>query len=290
MDGSLNQYKQWHMLNIQKILIEAFVKELSRSYIETFGILEPENSHILSWFGRLALENISNSDLLYHNVDHTVMVTLVGQEILKGKHLTEGGVTSDDWLHFMIALLCHDIGYVRGICKNDKGALCASGVGDETIEISRDGTDALLAPYHVDRGKLFVRERFSQTSFTRINVEQICSYIEMTRFPVPKDPYYQNTGDYRGLARASDLIGQLGDPQYLKKQPALFYEFTEIGIASELGYQNPGDMRRGYAGFYWNSIRPYIQDALHYLRVTQEGKQWIANLHSHIFEVEHYGE
>ncbi len=275
------------MLNIQKILIEAFVKELSESYRQTFGILEPENSYILSWFGRLALENIANSDILYHNVEHTIMVTLVGQEILKGKHLTEGGVTADDWLHFMIALLCHDIGYVRGICKDDRGEICATGITGETTKISRKGTDALLSPYHVDRSKLFVKERFSQTSFTRIDVELICNHIEMTRFPIPKDPFHQETLSYGGLVRASDLIGQLGDPHYLRKQPALFYEFSEIGLAEKLGYEHPGDMRKTYASFYWSTIRPYIQDALRYLRVTQEGKQWIANLHSHVFEVEH---
>jgi hypothetical protein len=278
------------MLNIQKILIEAFVKELSEYYLETFGMLEPENSYILSWFGRLALENISNSDLLYHNIDHTIMVTLVGQEILKGKHISEGGVTSDDWLHFIIALLCHDIGYVRGICKNDNGDACATGINDEIVEISRNGTDAALAPYHVDRGKLFVQERFSQTSFTNIDTDRICNYIEMTRFPIPKDSFYQDTKSYGSLARASDLIGQLGDPQYLRKQPALFYEFSELDLNTKLGYKNPGDLRKGYAGFYWNIIRPYIQDALHYLRITHEGKQWIANLHSHVFEVEHYEE
>lgn len=278
------------MLNIQKILIEAFVKELSEYYLETFGLLEPENSHILSWFGRLALENISNSDLLYHNIDHTIMVTLVGQEILKGKHLSEGGVTSEDWLHFIIALLCHDIGYVRGICKNDIGNDCATGINDEIVEISRNGTDAALAPYHVDRGKLFVRERFSHTSFTNIDTDKICNYIEMTRFPIPQDSFYQDTKSFGSLARASDLIGQLGDPQYLRKQPALFYEFSELGLNTKFGYKNPGDMRKGYAGFYWNIIRPYIQDALHYLHITQEGKQWIANLHSHVFKVEHFEE
>lgn len=278
------------MLNIQKILIEAFDKELRASYIKTFGILEPENSHILSWFGRLALENISNSDLLYHNVDHTIMVALVGQEILKGKHLSEGGVTADNWLHFMIALLCHDIGYVRGICKNDNGDLCATGIKDEVVKISRNGTDAVLGPYHIDRGKLFVQERFSQTAFTKIDVDRICDYIEMTRFPIPEDPFYQDTKNYSGLVRASDLIGQLGDPQYLKKQPALFYEFSELGLNAKFGYKNPGDLRKSYPGFYWNTIRPFIQDALRYLRVTQEGKQWIANLHSHVFEVEHFNE
>ena len=67
------------MLNIQKVLIEAFVKELSKYYLETFGMVKPENRHIIPWFGRLALENISNSDLLHHNIEHTIMVTLVGQ-------------------------------------------------------------------------------------------------------------------------------------------------------------------------------------------------------------------
>jgi hypothetical protein len=30
----------------------------------------------------MALENIANSDPLYHNVEDTILVTLVGQEIL----------------------------------------------------------------------------------------------------------------------------------------------------------------------------------------------------------------
>ncbi len=276
------------MLNIQKTLIDTFVTELSKYYLETFGMLEPENRSILPWFGRLALENISNSDLLYHNIDHTIMVSLVGQEILKGKHLSEGGVTSDDWLHFMIALLCHDIGFVRGICKNDTANACATGIEDETIEISGDGTDAVLAPFHVDRGKLFVQERFSHTSFTNIDTERVCTYIEMTRFPIPQDDFYKDTKSYGALVRASDFIGQLGDPQYLKKLPALFYEFSELGLNEKYGYENPGDLRRGYAGFYWNTIWPYIQNALQYLLITQEGKQWIANLHSQVFYVEHY--
>ena len=53
------------------------------------------------------------------------MVTLVGQEILRGKHVSVGGISPRDWLHFIISLLCHDIGYVRGICQGDeKWPLC----------------------------------------------------------------------------------------------------------------------------------------------------------------------
>ena len=79
-------------------------------------MLEPTYPGII---GRGAMENIANSDAPYHNAEHTMMVTLVGQEILRGKHIREGGVTPRDWLHFISSLLCHDIGYVRGVCLCD---------------------------------------------------------------------------------------------------------------------------------------------------------------------------
>ena len=109
----------------------------------------------------------------------------------------------------------------------------------------------------------------------------------MTRFPPPDNEFYQDTSELPGLLRAADFIGQLGDPEYLQKIPALFYEFEELGLNEQFGYKNPADMRKNYAKFYWNTVYPYIQDALRYLRVTQEGKQWIAKLHSHVFEIEH---
>jgi hypothetical protein len=275
------------MLNSQRIIIEHFVKELESAYQRNYGITDPPYGEIVAWTGRLSLENIANSDILYHDVDHAMMVTLVGQAILQGKHLCEGGVTPRDWLHFMMALLCHDIGYVKGICRDDKNGVFATGIDGQVVTIPQEGTDAALTPYHVDRSKLFVRERFGKQSLRDIDAELIVSFIEMTRFPIPDDDFYKDTKGYPGLVRAADLIGQLGDPNYLRKIPALFYEFEELGINIQLGYKNPGDMRKSYAKFYWNVIFPYIQGALRYLRVTQEGKQWIANLHSHVFEIEH---
>jgi hypothetical protein len=109
----------------------------------------------------------------------------------------------------------------------------------------------------------------------------------MTRFPIPDDDSYQDTLGYGGLVRASDFIGQLGDPDYLRKIPSLFYDFEETGTNMKLGYKNPEDMRRNYAKFFWDVVHPYIYGALSYLRVTQEGKQWIANLHANVFAIEH---
>lgn len=275
------------VLNLQDLIITHFVKELEEAYRKSYSVIEPQYGNIAAWVGRLVLENISNSDILYHNVSHTIMVTLVGKTILEGKHLCEGGVTPRNWLHFMIALLCHDIGYVKGICRGDKEDVFVIGLDGQTITLPSGGTDAGLAPYHVDRSKLFVHERFGGELLIDVDAELIASYIEMTRFPHSSDKFYKNTEGYSGLLRAADFIGQLGDPDYLRKIPALFYEFEETGENVRFGYKCPGDMRKNYAKFYWNEVNPYIQDALRYLRVTQEGKEWIAKLHSHVFEVEH---
>jgi len=273
------------MFNPTELVIDGFVQQLQIAYRRNYGDLETSNSDIIAWAGRMALEHFANSDALYHNMEHTVMVALVGQEILRGKHIREGGVSHRDWLNFIISLLCHDIGHVRGICRDDRDGQYTTGIKNEMITLPKGATDASMSPYHVDRGKLFIRERFGGNPV--IDAEVIAANIELTRFPVPDDSDHQNTSSYPGLVRSADLIGQLADPHYIRKLPALFYEFQETGVNKQLGYLSPSDLRAGYPSFYWGIVSRYIQEALHYLRVTQEGKQWIANLYSHVFASEH---
>jgi hypothetical protein len=99
------------MYNATEILIDAFVQQLKTGYHRTYGNMKANYADILGWAGSMALENIANSDALYHDVEHTILVTLVGQEILRGKQIREGGVSCEDWLHFIISLTCHDIGW-----------------------------------------------------------------------------------------------------------------------------------------------------------------------------------
>lgn len=282
------------MFNLYRIIIDHFVNQIKTAHQRTYSSMEPETCNIVCWTSRLALEIIANSDALYHNLEHTVMVTTAGQAIIEGKHLAEGGVTPYDWMHFMIALLCHDIGYVRGILEQDTETKCATGVGDELFLLPDGSSDIALTPYHVDRSKQFVRERFGEKSLesTRqiIDVERIIACIEMTRFPPPDSEEYADTTGYGGLTRAADFIGQMGDPNYMRKSTALFYEFEETNTNQQLGYHTPEDLRRNYARFFWDVVNPYIKDAIKYLEMTQEGKQWIANLYAHVFTSEHAGE
>lgn len=273
------------MFNPTAHVIDAFVERLQQGYRHTYSSLEPDYPGVLAWAGRMALENIANTDALYHNVEHTIMVTLVGQEILKGKHLRVGGVSPQEWLHFIISLLCHDIGYIRGVCQGDCDGAYRTGKSDQTVTLPDGATDAALSPYHVDRGKLFIMQRFNGHPF--INAKVIANNIDRTRFPVPNDSDHQNTADYPGLVRAADLIGQLADPNYLRKFPALFYEFEEMDMNAKLGYRSPSDLRNNYPSFFWNMVAPYIQDGLQHLSASQEGKQWVANLYAHVFSIEH---
>jgi hypothetical protein len=85
------------------------------------------------------------------------------------------------------------------------------------------------------------------------------------------------------LVRAADLIGQLGDPHYLRKANALYHEFEEVGMNRQFGYVSPADLTDRYPQFYWSSVSAHIQPAIQYLNVTSSGRQWIANLYSNVF-------
>ena len=107
---------------------------------------------------------------------------------------------------------------------------------------------------------------------------------ESTRFPPVHGP---NDKDSEGfLVRAADLIGQLGDPHYLRKANALYHEFEEVGMNRQLGYASPADLTDRYPQFYWSSVSVHIQPAVRYLNVSSSGRQWIANLYSNVFRAE----
>ncbi len=272
------------MLNTTTIVAEAFGKKLAATYRHYYGDRQANYATLLDAGARLLMERIATSDALYHNVEHTILVTLVGQDILRGKLLHQP-VQPADWLHLIFALMCHDIGYVRGVCAADDKDSVIIDEGGERLRLPRGASDAFLTPYHVTRGKIFVRERCADED--DLDGDRLARAIELTRFPVPDDDDYKETDTEPGLVRAADLIGQMADPHYPQKLNALFHEFVETGTADRLGYSSAADLVDGYPGFFWANVEPYIGDGLRYLNLTSEGKQWVGNLYSHVFAVEH---
>jgi hypothetical protein len=250
---------------------------------DRFGSSHGRLTEVLPFAARLTLECIGNSDALYHDVEHTMLVTLAGHDILIGRMLLRP-TTAEDYGNFILACLTHDIGYVRGIVHGDSEDSYVADLTGRTVRLPRGASDASLAPHHVDRSKLFASERFDGVE--EVDASRIARAIEFTRFPYADSTNDELIEEEGMLLRAADLIGQLGDPNYLRKSNALFYEFEEIGLNKKLGYETPADVVYKYPQFYWNNVAPQIQSAIRYLNITASGRQWIANLYSNVFRAE----
>jgi len=255
-------------------------KLVADDFREIFGSSHDDLAERVGGLARITIECLGRSDALYHNFEHTVLVTKVGRDILVGRTMSER-IEPEDYSHLIIACLLHDIGFVRGVLSGDtKTDFVIDGSG-KTVKLPRGASDASLAAYHVDRSKLFVYERLGDSAF--VDPRRVADAIELTRFPPRSNGDAEKSGLEPRLVQAADLIGQLGDPLYPKKANALFYELEEIGSNRQLGYESPADLVEKYPGFYWNTVSKYIEDGMKYLALTAAGRQWIANLHNHVF-------
>jgi hypothetical protein len=271
------------MITLPEMAAEALGAFLASDVKDRFGSSHARLAEIIPFAAKLALECIGNSDALYHDVEHTMLVTLAGHDIFKGRALLMPS-TPTDYANFIVACLTHDIGYVRGVVKGDEDDRYVVDASGRKVSLPRGSSDAALAPYHVERSKLFVLDRVA--AIEELDGERIARAIGFTRFPYSSSNDETDMDEEGALLRSADLIGQLGDPHYLRKANALFYEFEEIGLSRQLGYESPADLVDKYPQFYWRNISPHIQTAIRYLNVTSSGRRWIAGLYSNVFRAE----
>jgi hypothetical protein len=271
------------MITVPELAADALGRFLANYMRRRFGSSEAHLVEMVPSIARIAIECIGNSDALYHNVEHTMLVTLAGHDILRGRAL-HAHMTAGDYAHVIIACLTHDIGYVRGLFKaDDKDGYVVDATGRK-ITLPRGSSGAALLPYHVDRSKMFAMERIE--GMPQLDKRRVACAIEGTRFPSSIPSEVEECDEEAALLRAADLIGQLGDPHYIRKANALYHEFEEAGLNRQLGYSSPADLVNLYPQFYWNSVAPHVQTAIRYLNVTSSGRQWIANLYSNVFRAE----
>ncbi|HTE85225.1 MAG TPA: metal-dependent phosphohydrolase [Dehalococcoidia bacterium] len=271
------------MITVPELAAEALGSLLGSEMQRAFGSSHTRLTELIPSIAHVALECIGNSDALYHNVEHTMLVTLAGHDILRGRALLSR-TAPVDWAHVIVACLMHDIGFVRGLLPGDDSHGYVADAGGRKVPLARGASDAALTPHHVDRSKLFVLERIADID--GLDAQRIALAIEFTRFPVQASAADAAANEDGALLRAADLIGQLGDPHYLRKANALWCEFEETGINRQLGYASPADVVEQYPQFYWNSVSPHVQTAIRYLEVTASGRQWLANLYSNVFRAE----
>jgi len=271
------------MITIPELAAESLGAYLAEHMGRRFGATDAALIELVLSAARLALDCIGNSDAPYHNVEHTMLVTLVGYDIMKGRRLARH-TSASDFAHLILGCLFHDIGFVRGILEGDGDDGYVVDAAGKTIKLPRGSSDAALMPYHVDRSKLFVMNRIANVKY--LDAARIADAIEYTRFPPARGPDEEGESEEGMLLRAADLIGQLGDPHYLRKANALYHEFEEVGMNRQLGYCSPADLVDLYPQFYWSRVSAHVQTAIRYLNNTSGGRQWIANLYSNVFRAE----
>jgi len=271
------------MITVPELAADALGSFLSEYMSSRFEFSDGRLVQFVPSVARLALECIGNSDALYHNVEHTMLVTLAGHDIMRGRAL-HTHMSGSDYAHVILACLVHDIGYVRGIVVGDGEDGFVVNAAGERIRLPRGASDASLLPHHVDRSKLYALDRFKGFDF--LDARRVADAVEGTRFPGEITADIEPLGEEASILRAADLIGQLGDPHYIRKANALYHEFEEAGLNRQLGYDSPADLIHKYPQFYWNSIAPQVQTAIGYLNVTASGRQWIANLYANVFRAE----
>ena len=247
-----------------------------------FGTREPEWADLVAVATRLTLELIGDSDALYHDAHHTALVTLVGQDILRGR-LLAGRSSRRDWLH--ITWRC-----------SARHRLCPGRLPRRRPRPMRRST------LRARRGPAARRQRrLARPLACRARQDLVRARSAIIGGSMPSasprdraDPLPgaggqgpRATADEAGLVRAADLIGQLADPLYLRRAGALFTNSPRSACAAKLGYNSAADLIEKYPRFFWDQVEPYIGDALRCLRRTMEGKQWIAHLYAHVFTVEH---
>jgi hypothetical protein len=153
-------------------------------------------------------------DTDYHNLRHTQECLLEMARLIHGASLNGNSFSEKDVNLGLISAIVHDAGYIKTINENK-------------------GTGGKFTVVHIDRSIKFMSTYLTQRGFTSDDMQFCKNCLKCTGLTVKinriKFISYENEliGKILGTA---DLMGQMSDPNYLKKLPYLFSEFHEAGI------------------------------------------------------------
>jgi len=75
------------MITVPELVSQALGAFLTAETRDRFGASHAGLTELLPFAAKPTLECIGNSDALYHNIEHTLLVTLAGHDILTGRAL-----------------------------------------------------------------------------------------------------------------------------------------------------------------------------------------------------------
>ncbi len=172
-----------------------------------------------------------SSNVDYHDLSHTLSVTLAMTRLMHGA--TESGCPLTE-KEFDVGLICglmHDTGYIQRSGDNE-------------------GTGAKYTLVHINRSVEFIVEYYRNDPLFQEELPYFDNILQCTglntrigeiQFP---SEHIRCLGQMLGTA---DLLGQMADRHYLEKLLDLYYEFVEAGITA---YSSQLDLLEKTRGFF----------------------------------------
>lgn len=191
-------------------------------------------------------------DTLYHDIQHSLDITLTTARLLKGYQQVHGGLTSQEMLLGIVTALYHDVGYIR---RSD----------DHTSKNGAEYTNT-----HVSRGAEFMLSHLPliglESTANRAGVIiHLTGYEKLPDDIVTQYPVDRLVGD---IVATADLITQMADRCYLEKcRDRLFPEFVlaaattyDNGNMDVPAYASPEALLYNTPGFYRLYVRKRLED------------------------------
>jgi len=156
------------------------------------------------------------SNVDYHDLSHTLSVTLAITRLMHGAIVTGYPLTEKEFNIGLVSGLMHDTGYIQS--------------SDDT-----EGTGAKYTLIHINRSIEFVQQYYRNDPVFGDALPLFADILQCTglnnkvaeiRFV---NEHIKTLGQMLGTA---DLLGQMADRHYLEKLLDLYYEFVEAGITT----------------------------------------------------------
>ncbi len=189
-------------------------------------------------------------DTHYHDFEHTLQATLCLIRLLTNCH--QSGERSDlnmeAFRSAYLAILLHDVGYLKE-------------AGDV------DGTGAKYTSIHESRSCEHAERLLRQEGATAAHIHTVCNLIRCTgpQSRLDRIPFQSDLERFLGFCVCSaDFVGQMSDPGYITKLPALYREFEESWNfqkipAKDRPYRSYEDMLEQTPAFWTDFVLPRLE-------------------------------
>lgn len=177
----------------------------------------------------------------YHDLSHTLSVTLAVARLMHGAVEEGCSLTEKDLSIGFISGLMHDTGYIQEIAD-------------------RQGTGAKYTQVHISRSIAFLQAYFRNDPMFRNDLDSFRDILLCTGLNTRLDAirFAGATVELLGkILGTADLLGQMADRYYLEKLPYLYEEFVEAGITTFAGCLDLLDKTQG---FYRMTLKRFAEE------------------------------